>query len=241
MAGLGATVRDLGATDLGAKIAAVIPDRENYAAAGQSIAAAVRSRSYLDAAGYLPRAAVESLADVLGAGAAGLAGGAVAGPVGGAAGIGSYTAARTFGNNADDSAAAGGRATPNTDDLLHAGVLSAGEGALSAFLPGAVGAAGRGVGSVAGAGVRAVNGATKAIADIPPSTRLALYEMAAMQDRGPEGEQLTSPSGERWQTRSSPCSAARSSPAPGHITRDFQKREEPRPGVVPGWDGQWRP
>ena len=145
--GFGRTANALGFPETGASIADSVGAPKNYDPAGPKVTQGFRGGNFGAVVSNLPRAAVEAAAPTVGALAAGAAG-SVGGPVGAAAGAGSFIAGSTFGDNVDTVAKNNNRPdAPTLSDKLQAGAVTAGEAALGTvglkpgLLPGAVGAA----------------------------------------------------------------------------------------------------
>ena len=136
--GLGETLKQLGATGIGQTVQDSVDAPQGYQPATVGMSAAAQQGHYGDALSYAPRYLLESLPDMAGATGAGLAGGALGGPVGAVAGAGAYGESRYLGSNLADTRAANNGATPTAGQAILDAGLAAGGGMMDGLVaPGA--------------------------------------------------------------------------------------------------------
>jgi len=180
-AGLGETLKELGAVGIGQTVEDSIAAPQGYQPASVGFSHA----HGLDALGYVPRWMVERAPDVAGATAAGMAGTALGGPIGTAAGVVGYGEARHLGENLEATRVQNGGADPGFGGNVGAALLSGGEGALEGLAPAGVLKLAR-LGAMAG---RALYSTAQAVPIVPAAGYLAYRAMNPDDDDdGPQSK-----------------------------------------------------
>ena len=177
--GFGETLKAAGATNVGQAIEDAIAMPTNYQPMTvSSIGDAYHRGGISEAAHAAARWAVQEAPNAAGYAGAGLAGSALAGPIGGAAGVMSYAGGRTFGENLDSTVATSGHQSPTASDYTNAALTSGLEGGAAVLggrlLPEAAGTVGRALGGTA----RALKGLGDAVEEVPAQSKLALLDLS---------------------------------------------------------------